>query len=152
MTDVEQPFGDRATGRELAPAMTRSEEQVRVTHRSRVRERVRLVKHVVTEQVTVTVRREELRVERETVGEDDLDTDAAGPAGTLGQADDLVIVLHEERVRVDAVPVERVRVHVETVVEQVAISTDRRVEDVRLVQDGPALAEREAGGQQVGRA
>ena len=135
MTDVES-FDDRTPGREPAPAMTRSEEQVSVTHRTRVRERVRLVKHVVTEHVTVAVRREELRVERETVAEDDLDDGSAGPAQGLGQADDLEIVLHEEQVSVTTVPVERVRVGVDTVVEQVPVTADRRVEDIRLVQDG----------------
>ena len=113
-------------------AMTRSEEQVSVTTRTRVRERVRLVKHIVTEQVTVEVRREELRVERDAVADDGTNDDLSA---TCAHPEDLVIVLHEERVSVTAVPVERVRVSVENVVEQVGVSTDRRVEDVQLVVD-----------------
>ena len=54
-------------------AMTRSEEEVTIKPQARPRERVRLKKYVVTEPVTKTVpvRREEIRVERVPVEEDD---------------------------------------------------------------------------------
>jgi hypothetical protein len=54
-------------------AMTRSEEEVEIRPEARPRERVRLKKYVVTEPVTKTVpvRREEIRVERVPVEEDE---------------------------------------------------------------------------------
>ena len=74
----EAPLGSR-TGDEIAhidaeprssfedaPAMTRSEEELVLSSRAVARERIRLVKRIVTETVTTTteVRREELHVER----------------------------------------------------------------------------------------
>ena len=61
--------------------MTRSEEELRVGTQTRERGRARLRKHVTTEtqQVTVPVQREEVRVEREPITDANLD-DATGPA------------------------------------------------------------------------
>ncbi len=66
--------GAVSTG-ETDDAMTRSEEEVSVEPRARPKERVRLKKYVVTEPVTKTVpvRREEIRVERVPVDEEDRD-------------------------------------------------------------------------------
>jgi uncharacterized protein (TIGR02271 family) len=65
-------FAPSAAAEEPSQAgVTLSEERVRVDRRSRPREHVRLVKHVVTEEVVVRVpvRREEIRVERVPAGE-----------------------------------------------------------------------------------
>jgi stress response protein YsnF len=134
-------------------AMTRSEEHLRVRTEAEPVERVRLRKHVVTEyqQVTVPVRREEVRLERVPVGEgeapvgegeapvDDAavsgDTDVVGEAAS-GPADDdeQVIVLYEERpvVRTETVPVERVRMGKRTVVDQETVGGDVRREEIEV--------------------
>lgn len=119
--------------------VTRSEEQLRVSTRIRPRERVRLVKHIVTETVTHTfeVRREELRVEREP-----WDEETSSAAGTSTgpnvvvpfDQDDVDIVLHEERlvVSVELVPVERVRLRIRTATDVVAVEDTVEVEHVDL--------------------
>ena len=135
-----------------AGSMTRAEEQLRVGVRVRPRERVRLVKHVVTENVafTVPVQREELRIERIPFDEDD---QAAGVSDSsevveVGEypfdQDEIDIVLHEERVEwsTEVVPVERVRVRVQVVTTDLPVSANLRAENVELVQDpsaGPPL-------------
>jgi len=103
-------------------AMTRSEEQLRVETERVAATRVRLVKYVVTEdvQITVPIRREEIRVEEVPI--DTLDDRPGeslvapeGPGSTGGLPDE--IVLHTERpvVTVEVVPVERVRLRTELV-------------------------------------
>ena len=113
-------------------AMTRSEEQLQVSTERVAAKRVRLVKYVITEevQVTVPIRREEIRVEEvpldavdDGVGESLNADDSYGahsarhsaPADGPGLPDE--IVLHAERpvVTIEVVPVERVRLRVETV-------------------------------------
>ncbi|MCU1631940.1 MAG: hypothetical protein JWM61_592 [Micrococcaceae bacterium] len=132
-------------------AMTRSEEQLRVGTELRETERVRLVKRVVTEDVTMTVqiRREELVVERVPVKDGaPLYDDGAGTFSkaerdrlyaaveTAFNGDVVEMVLYEEkpRVEIDVVPIERVRIsreartHDETVTGQVrkeVIETER---------------------------
>ena len=101
-------------------AMTRSEE--RLVPGTEVYEvgRARLRKYVVTEdvQITVQVRREVLRLEREPIGASDQnlveDPDVFGPADVFGGPDGgpiFEVTLHEERpvVTTEIVPVERVR-------------------------------------------
>ena len=81
--------------------------------------RRRLRKYVTTETVTrtVPVQREEVRIEREPIAEEDRDEIANRP-----DSDDEVI-LHEERVIVtkETVPVERLRIVTETVTDEVTI-------------------------------
>ncbi|MCW2743128.1 MAG: hypothetical protein JWR45_3550 [Blastococcus sp.] len=116
-------------------AMTRSEERLRVSTERVATTRARLVKYVVTENVTITVpiRREEIRVEQVPIDALDDDTvqetllpasggsvaGTATVAGTLPDAGGLPdeIVLHAERpvVTVEVVPVERVRLRTEVV-------------------------------------
>ncbi len=141
----------RSSRSEGEHTMTRSEEQLRVGTELRETERVRLVKRVVTEDVTMTVqiRREELVVERVPVKDgkplyDDGEgsfTDAErerlySAVETAFNGDVVETVLYEERPRVemDVVPIERVRVnrevhtHDETVSGQVrkeVIETER---------------------------
>ena len=111
-------------------AMTRSEEQLRVTTERVADRRVRLVKYVVTEEVQVTVplRREEVRIEElplsgepAPLGEDETLLHQ-GPDVAPGLPDE--IVLHAERpvVSVEVVPVERVRLRTEEVVGQEQVS------------------------------
>lgn len=92
-------------------SVVRSEERLHVGRETRATERVLLRRQVVSEDVTrtVTLRREELVVEREPVQDDRL-VDAHEPV----THEELDIVLHEERVEVRTVvvPVERVRVRV----------------------------------------
>jgi hypothetical protein len=114
---------DPATGAE--PAMTRSEERLRVGTERVATTRARLVKYVVTEevQITVPVRREEIRVEHVPVdapdpgpGESLLD-DGQPTAGEPAAGLPTEIVLHTERpvVTVEVVPTERVRLRTELV-------------------------------------
>ena len=101
-------------------AMTRSEEQLVVGTELWETGRARLRKFVVTEdvQITVQVRREGIRLEREPIEEADrqpvLDPDVFGPAEVFAGKDGGVvfeITLHEERpvVTTEIVPVERIR-------------------------------------------
>ncbi|MFI9383932.1 DUF2382 domain-containing protein [Kutzneria sp. NPDC052558] len=105
--------------------MVRSEEQLRVGTEQTESGRVRLHKYVVTEeqQVTVPVRHEEVRVEREPV--------TGGEQARIGE-DDQEVVLHAERpvVETEAVPVEKVRLRTETVTEQRTVSGKVRKERI----------------------
>ena len=106
-----------------------SEEQLDVTTESRPAERVRLRKQVVTEEVTVTVevRREELVIEREPIPRDAV---GAPEDGAFEDAAETVIVLHAEEPVVGrrVVPVERVRLRRDNVMEKVDISETVRKE------------------------
>ena len=112
--------GQHGTGRDTSgqntdEAMTRSEEELRVGTAERERGRVRLRKHVVTENVqqTVPVRREELRVEREPITDENVDHAMSGPEISEEEHE---VVLHEEEPVVEkrAVAKERVRLGTET--------------------------------------
>ena len=102
--------GRDTSGPTTDQAMTRSEEELRVGTETRERGRARLRKYVVTEeqQVTVPVRREEVRVEREPITDANLDEATSGPAISEEEHE---VTLREEEVVVDkrAVPKERVR-------------------------------------------
>jgi stress response protein YsnF len=141
--------------------MTRSEERLRVGIERVATTRARLVKYVVTEevQITVPIRREEIRVEEVPVDAPDV-----GPGESLLPADHLPagersstggyttgsydtggyqvaeglpdeIVLHTERpvVSVEVVPVERVRLRKETVEGQETVT--ERVQREQIVVD-----------------
>ena len=119
--------------------MTRSEEQLRVTLQRYAAKRVRVVKYVVTEEVTVTVpvRREEIRIE-EVPLDADASTADAGAMDTLAPAGlPEVIVLHAERpvVGTEVVPVERVRLSTELVTEHVQVRDTVRRERVDVDED-----------------
>jgi stress response protein YsnF len=146
--------------------MTRSEEQLRVHTEQVAATRVRLVKYVVTEEVQVTVplRREEIRLEEVPLdapepdpgeflvpdephrhghddGHHDAGHDAGGrPAGADGLPEE--IVLHSERpvVTVEVVPTERVRLRTEQVTGQEQV-TDR-VQRERIAVDEPIRTQR----------
>ncbi|MGY1793606.1 PRC and DUF2382 domain-containing protein [Geodermatophilus sp. SYSU D00525] len=144
------PLPPEHTPRHAAPttdgAMTRSEEQLRVAIEQVATTRVRLVKYVVTEevQVTVPIRREEIRVEHVPLDAPDLPGESLAPAGgtapvtgapaagtgTAGLPGE--IVLHAERpvVSVEVVPVERVRLATEVVQGQERISEQVQREQI----------------------
>jgi stress response protein YsnF len=141
--------GDRtAEGGEPAAdgAMIRSEEQVRVATERVPATRARLVKYVVTENVTITVpvRREEIRVEQVPLdAADDQPDEGLVPAGhddgtaPAGNRLPDVIVLHTERpvVSVEVVPVERVRLHTEVVQGTETVTQQVQREQIAVDQD-----------------
>jgi stress response protein YsnF len=125
-------------------AMTRSEEQLRVGTERVAATRARLVKYVVTEdvQITVPIRREEIRVEQVPIDEP-ADSDVRGgealvtdPAPTSGGLPD-EIILHTERpvVSVEVVPVERVRLRTELVEGQETVTEQVQRERIVVDQD-----------------
>jgi len=134
--------------------MTRSEERLLVDTERVATTRTRLVKYVVTEevQITVPIRREEIRVEEvpldapDTAGESLIGADQersggglpAGGSGTAGGLPD-EIVLHTERpvVSVEVVPVERVRLRVQTVEGQETV-TERVQREQIVVEETPS--------------
>ena len=116
-------------------AMTRSEERLAVsTERVPVR-RVRVVKYVVTEevQVTVPIRREEIRIEEVPLDAEDGTALDTARSSSLPEE----IVLHTERpvVSVEVVPVERVRLRTELVTEQETVTGQVRREQVVVDHD-----------------
>lgn len=125
MTEPNPPIVDEPV------SLVRSEERLLVGRENRATERVRLRKRVVSEDVarTVTLRREELVVEREPVGGETL-VEGHGDA----THDELEIVLHEERVEVRTVvvPVERVRVRVVRVDGEHTVTEVLRREEIEL--------------------
>ena len=125
--------------------VTLSEEQLAVETRSQATERVRVRKHVVTEEVTVTVtlRREELIIEREPVpgtshqaAEDDF------PLGDDGRTVEFVLHAEEPVVTKRVVPVERVRINRNTITEERRIADTVRRERVD-VDEVPATQQEE---------
>ena len=138
------------SGPTAGDAMTRSEEQLRVRTESQAVGRVRLRKHVVTEyeQVTVPVRREEIRLEQEPIGGPgtgavtEVDSVAGGAVGAAvsgqtGAGDEHEVVLRAERpvVRTETVPVERVRMGKQTVTEHQRVDGQVRKEQIELDTD-----------------
>jgi uncharacterized protein (TIGR02271 family) len=119
------------SGRSTDEAMTRSEEQLRVGTERVERGRARLRKYVVTEQVqhTVPVTREEVRVEREPITEDNVDQATRGP--DISEAEHEV-VLTEERpvVQKETVPVERVRLSKDAVTDEAQVSEEVAKEQI----------------------
>jgi len=133
-TPMGGPTGNDVSGQETDDAMTRSEEEVRVGTTQHETGRVRLRKHIVSEQVerTVPVQREEVRVEREPI------TDANRAAAYDGPAlseEEHEVTLNAERVVVDkdVVAKERVRLDKDVVTEQQTVDASRRKEQIDLV-------------------
>ena len=146
--------------------MTRSEERLRIGTERVATTRARLVKYVVTEevQITVPIRREEIRIEEIPIDAPDpgpgeslipADDAPAGQPGTTGEyanggydtggyqvAGGLPdeIVLHTERpvVSVEVVPVERVRLRTEIVEGQERVTEQVQREQI-VVDETPSL-------------
>jgi uncharacterized protein (TIGR02271 family) len=135
--DASAGNGHDVSGPTTDDAMTRSEEELRVGTERREAGRVRLRKYVETEteQRTVPVRREKVRVEREPIAEGNVDQ-ALG--GTEISEEEHEVVLHEERPVVDkeVVPKERVRLAAEERTDEQTVSEDLRKE--RIETDGDA--------------
>jgi uncharacterized protein (TIGR02271 family) len=86
---------------------------------------------VVTEQVqqTVPVQREEVRIEREPITDENVDQAVSGPEISEEEHE---VVLHEEQPVVEkrTVPKERVRLDKETVVDEQTVSEELRKEQI----------------------
>ncbi len=116
--------------------VVRSEEELHLSSAWRPVERVRVRKRVVSEErtVTLTLRREELVVEREPV---------VGAVAVPGEAPPvpgpIVLTLSEEQavVTTRVVPVERVRVVVDRVTQEHEIQTTLRAEQVEMTAEPP---------------
>ena len=106
-------------------------ERFEVGTQTREAGRAKLRKYVVTENVTQTVpvQREEARVIREPITDDNR---AAAESGPEISEEEHEVVLHEERpvVEKEAVPVERVRLDTETVSDDVTVTEAVRKEKV----------------------
>lgn len=139
-----EPVGDAngMTG-DAAAEMTRSEERLKVATTTRATERVRMRKHVVVEErtITVSVQREEIVIEHVPLDDDNDDNDdsynqgpaaGSGPGETDGSTVEHEMVLHEEQIFIEKriVPVERVRLIVETVTTQQQVSEQLRKEQI----------------------
>jgi uncharacterized protein (TIGR02271 family) len=137
--DASVQTGRDVSGPTTDDAMTRSEEELRVGTERREAGRVRLRKYVVTEteQRTVPVRREEVRLEREPITEGNVDQALDGPEISEEEHE---VVLHEERPVVDkeVVPKERVRLGTEERTDEETVSEELRKE--RVETDGDARA------------
>jgi len=135
-TEPGGPGGD-VSGPNTDNAMTRSEEELRVGKTQQERGRVRLKKYVVTDEVTQTVpvQREEVRVERETITDANVENATDGPAISEEEHE---VTLHEEVPVADkvAVPKERVRVDKDTVVDEETVSGEVRQERIDVDDEG----------------
>ena len=129
---------DAAVGRDTSgpttdDAMTRSEEELRVGTTERESGRVRLKKYVVEDEVTQTVpvRREEVRLERESITDGNVGAATDGPAISEEEHE---VVLHEEEpvVEKQAVPKERVRLDKEAHTEERQVSDTLRKEEIEV--------------------
>ena len=150
------PPAEDASGRRATDGgMVRSEERLVVGTERVATTRTRLVKYVVTEevQITVPIRREEIRVEEvpldapdsgpgesllaEQEGPRGGESPAGGPGSAGGLPDE--IILHTERpvVSVQVVPVERVRLRTEIVQGQETVSGQVQREQI-VVDESPS--------------
>jgi uncharacterized protein (TIGR02271 family) len=117
-------------------AMTRSEEELRVSKERQPTGKARLRKYVVTEhqQMTVPVQREEVRVEREPITAANRDAAMRGPDISDGEHE---VTTYEERpvVGKETVPKERVRLEKETVTDTETVGGEVRKEKVDVEGD-----------------
>lgn len=129
--------GHDTSGPTTDNAMTRSEEELQVGTQQQEKERVRLKKYIVTDhvQTTVPVEREEVRIEREAITDDNRDAAMDGPE--LSEEEHEVILTEEVPV-VDkkVVPKERVRLDKEKVQDTERVESDVRKEAIDIEGDG----------------
>src|SRR3954469_19373661 len=149
---------DRPAASASDGAMTRSEEQLRVSTEDVVATRVRLVKYVVTEevQVTVPIRREEIRIEEVPLDAPDpgpgeglvdegglpegmqgggrhaADAGTLSAGGTAGLPGEIVLHRGEPGVSVRVVPAERVRLRTEVVQGQERVGAQLQREQITV--------------------
>jgi len=128
---VSHDDGHDTSGPDTDDAMTRSEEQLRVGTQTVETGRVRLRKHIVTENVTTTVpvSHEEVHLEREPIT--DANRDAAMAGGDL-TSEEHEVTLHAEKpvVEKETVPVERVRLSTDTVTGEEQVNEQVRKEEI----------------------
>jgi uncharacterized protein (TIGR02271 family) len=147
MPPVQPPVPPAPAVQERVPdhAMTRSEEQLRVGTERVAATRTRLVKYVITEevQISVPIRREEIRVEEVPLDGDEAPSgESLVPAGQgepVGGGLPDEIVLHAERpvVTVEVVPVERVRLRTEVVQGQEQVTEQVQRERIAVEETPP---------------
>ena len=129
----ERSAGHDTSGPNTDDAMTRSEEHLVGGTQQVEAGRARLRKYIVTdtEQVTVPVSREEVRVEREPIT--DANRDAAYSGGDITE-EEHEVTLHAERpvVGTETEAVERVRLGKETVTDTETVSGEVRKEQIEL--------------------
>jgi uncharacterized protein (TIGR02271 family) len=129
--------GETAAGTAGDDAMTRSEEELDVGTQRRETGRARLRKYVVTEDVTerVPVQREELRVEREPITDENIEQATQGP--DISEAEHEITLHAEEPVaEKQAVPKERVRLDKDVQTDEQTVSDQVRKE--RIEPEGDA--------------
>ena len=147
MSDGDEALTD-PTGTRSA-SMVRSEEQLTVSRTVRVKGAVRLHKRIVTETVTHTVeiRREELVITEVAPEEISLQATVARDSTEQLVEREFELILHEEQTVITAtiVPVERVRVRVQVVTDQVQIEETLRREHVDMVHDASDTTTTAAG-------
>jgi uncharacterized protein (TIGR02271 family) len=116
--------------------MTRSEEELSVGKESRQTGVARLKKYVVTEdvQTTVPVEREEVRVEREPITDENVEQAMSGPDITESEHE---VTLHQEEPVVEkrTVPKERVQLSKDKVTEEREVSEEVRKERIETEDD-----------------
>jgi uncharacterized protein (TIGR02271 family) len=123
--------------------MTRSEEQLRVGTERVATTRARLVKYIVTEdvQITVPIRREEIRIEEVPLdaGEYPPEEGLVPASGTTSGGLPDEIILHTERpvVTVEVVPIERVRLRTEVVQDQETVTEQVQREQIVVDEQRP---------------
>ncbi len=129
--------GHDTSGPTTDNAMTRSEEEISVGTKRQEMGRVRLKKYVVTDHVTTTVpvEREEVRIEREDITDDNRGAATNGPELSDEEHE---VVLNEEVPVIDkkVVPKERIRLDKETVRGEERVESDVRKEEIDVAGDG----------------
>jgi uncharacterized protein (TIGR02271 family) len=129
--------GQDVSGPNTDDAMTRSEEELNVGTRTEESGRYRLRKYVVTDNVTKTVpvEREEVRVEREPITDENRDRAMSGPELSDEEHE---VVTHAEVPTVDkrVVPKERVKLDKNTVTGEESVDEEVRKEEIDLEKDG----------------
>jgi uncharacterized protein (TIGR02271 family) len=134
--DVRGRRAGTETGDAMADdAMTRSEEELHVGTERRETGRARLRKYVVTEDVTTTVpvQREEVRIEREPITDENVDAAMRGPEITEAEHE-VILEAEEPVVEKRTVPKERVRLQKDTVRDEKTVGGEVRRE--RIETDG----------------
>jgi uncharacterized protein (TIGR02271 family) len=135
--------GRDTSGPTTDDAMTRSEEELTVGTREQEAGRVRLRKHVTTENVseTVPVRHEEARVRREPITDANVDDALSGPE-ISSEAHEVSLTQEEPVVEKRVVPKERVRLEKETTTGEEQVSSEVRKEEIEVEGDARTTDDR----------
>ncbi len=128
--------GHDTSGPSTDDAMTRSEEELRVGTREQETGKVRLRKHVVTENVTQTVpvQREEVHIEREPITDANVGDATSGPA-ISDEEHEMTLSEEVPVVEKQAVPKERIRLDKDVTTDETQVSEDVRREEIDVDDD-----------------